>query len=87
MAVVNGGRAYAFVSDGAGTTGCAATVSLVATDGTACGTITLTSPAASCPQRTSVGADGTLIQLVQTAQAADPQAAASLWRWWPAYLR
>ena len=86
MAVVNAGRGYAFVSDGTGAPGCAAKVSLHATDGTSCGTITLTPPDASCPQRTYIGADGTLIQLVQTAQA-DPQPPASIWRWWPGYLR
>jgi len=86
MAVVNAGRGYAFVSDGTGAPGCVAKVSVHATDGTSCGTITLTPPDASCPQRTYIGADGTLIQLVQTAQA-DPQLPASIWRWWPGYLR
>src|SRR6266852_2018336 len=86
MAVFNAGPGYAFVSDGTGAPGCAATVSLYATDGTICGTITLTPPDASCPQRTYIGADGTLIQLVQTAQA-DPQLPGSIWRWWPGYLR
>jgi hypothetical protein len=61
-------------------------VDLVATDGTSCGAVTLTAPQGSCPQRTFVGADGTLIQLVRTDRA-DPQPPGGLWRWWPGYLR
>ena len=83
MAIVNGGRAYAFVSDTTDASQCVATVALVATDGTACGAVTLTSPQASCPQHTSIGPDGTVIQLVPTSQP-DP---GSVWRWWSGYLR
>ena len=85
MTVVNGGRAYAFVSDGTAASGCAATVSLFAADGTSCGTVTLAPPGGSCRQRTFIGADGTLIQLVRT-DLADPQLPAAIWRWWPGYL-
>ena len=86
MTVVNAGQAYAFVSDGKAASGCAATVSLFAADGTNCGTVTLAPPDGSCRQRTFVGADGTLIQLVRT-NLADPQLPAGIWRWWPGYLR
>jgi len=83
MAIVNGGRAYAFLSDSTDPSGCVATVALVAPDGTACGAVTLASPQAGCPQHTSIGPDGTLIQLVPTSQP-DP---GSIWRWWSGYLR
>ena len=82
MTIVNGNRAYAFVTDANASQGCVTTVSLVATDGTSCGTITLTAQTG-CPQRTSIGPDGTLIQLVPTLQP-DP---GSVWRWWSGYLR
>jgi hypothetical protein len=82
MTIVNGGRAYAFVNDGTRSQGCITTVSLVTTAGTSCGTITLTAQIG-CPQRTSIGPDGTLIQLVPTSQP-DP---GSVWRWWSGYLR
>ncbi|MFL5313160.1 MAG: hypothetical protein ACJ79H_22225 [Myxococcales bacterium] len=86
MTVVNGGRAYAFVTESTATSGCAATVSLAAADGTSCGTITLAPPDRSCRQRTFVGPDGTVIQLVRT-DPANPQLPGSVWRWWPGYLR
>ena len=84
MRIVNDARAYAFARSERGS--CAPTVTLVAPDGTECGSISLIGRDFGCPQTAAVGVDGSLIQSIAT-DVKDPSGYAyTIWRWWPAYL-
>lgn len=83
--LVNGGRAYAFFKPDAEPPGqpCAPTVTVVAPDGTACGTVSLLFGTNTCPQPARVGIDGTLMQSWATGRRDHFGATVYVWRWWP----
>lgn len=90
LAVIRNGAGYAVLPNPTQMTGCAQTVSILAPDGTACGSQTFTLSSQSCTTAAlTVGRDGTLIQ--QVPKSLESCTAGGNcpcdYRWWPGYLR
>jgi len=91
LQIVRGGRAYAVIPYGAKGVACTQRIEVVAPDGSSCGARDYPIAGGNCDtHQLSVGADGTVIQMLPTAmETTDPIAFTHTctWRWWPAALK
>jgi hypothetical protein len=91
LQIVRGGRAYAVIPYGAKGAACTQRIEVVAPDGSSCGARSYPIASGNCDtHQLSVGADGTVIQMLPDAmETKDPIAFTHTctWRWWPAALQ
>ena len=91
LQIVRGGRAYAVLPYGAKGVACAQRIEVVAPDGSSCGARDYPIAAGNCDtHQLSVGADGTVMQLLPDAlETTDPImfTHTCTWRWWSAALK
>jgi len=91
LQIVRGGRAYAVIPYGAKGAACTQRIEVMAPDGSSCGARDYPIAGGNCDtHQLSVGADGTVIQMLPTAmETTDPIAFTHTctWRWWPAALK
>ena len=91
LQIVRGGRAYAVLPYGAEGVACTQRIEVVATDGSSCGARDYPIAAGNCDtHQLSVGADGTVMQLLPDAlETTDPIMFTNTctWRWWSAALK
>ena len=88
--IVNNARAYAFYkedAEGSEQPCQGPSVTLVAPDGTVCGTVDLVAGDATCGQPVRVGVDGTLMQSLRVSSDPDMELETAVWRWWPGLFR
>jgi len=91
LQIVRGGRAYAVIPYGAKGAACTQRIEVLAPDGSSCGARDYPIASGNCDtHQLSVGADGTVIQMLPDAmETKDPIAFTHTctWRWWPAALQ